>query len=77
MAVDSGRDVLELEGTIVRVGRGDMYEIDVVAGALRRTVLAKRSGRLNMHHIKLVAGDRVRVEVGCYDLSRGRIVYRL
>lgn len=63
MAVDSGRDVLELDGTIVRASRGDLYEIDVVAGSLRRTVMAKRSGRLNQHHIKLVAGDRVRVEV--------------
>jgi translation initiation factor IF-1 len=70
-------DVLVLEGEVVRLSRGDLYEVDCTAGSLRRTVLARRAGRLAMHHIKIISGDRVRVEVSAYDLSRGRITYRL
>ena len=70
-------DTIECEGEVVRVHRGDTYEVQVVIGALRRTVLAKRSGRLNQARIKLVAGDRVKLELGAYDLGKGRIVYRV
>jgi translation initiation factor IF-1 len=71
------REVLELEGTVVHVGRGDVHTVECTAGTLRRTVLARRSGKLNQHHIKIVAGDRVRLEVSPYDMSRGRITFRL
>jgi translation initiation factor IF-1 len=70
-------DTLVLEGVVVHVGRGDVYEVDCQAGALRRKVLAKRAGRLARGYIRIVAGDHVRVEVSPYDLSRGRIVHRL
>ena len=43
--------------------RGDMYRVECAVGSLRRTVLARRCGRLNVHRIKIVARDRVRVEV--------------
>jgi translation initiation factor IF-1 len=74
---ESGRDVLVFEGVVVQVGRGDIHRVECSAGPLRRTILAKRSGRLNLHRIKIVEGDRVRVEVSPYDLGRGRITYRL
>ncbi len=71
------RDTLEMEGIVTRAERGDMYSIECELGALRRIVLARRAGRLVEAHIKIVPGDRVRVEVSPYDLSRGRITYRL
>lgn len=67
---------LVFEGTVVRAHRGDVYEVDCVAGSLRRTVLARRSGRLNQNRIRVLEGDVVTVEVSCYDLTRGRIVFR-
>jgi hypothetical protein len=45
--------------------------VEAILGALRRTVLARRSGHLNEHRIKIVEGDRVCVELSPYDLSRG------
>lgn len=71
------RDVLVLEGIVQRVERGDHFVVDCQAGSLRRTVLARRAGRLSLNRIQLIPGDRVQVEVSPYDLSRGRITYRL
>ncbi len=70
-------DVIEFEGTVLEASRGDTYRVECVAGALRRTVLARRSGRMNFNRVRVVAGDRVRVEVSPYDTTRGRIVRRL
>jgi translation initiation factor IF-1 len=69
-------EAITLVGTVVAESRGDLYEVEVQAGAARRRVLAKRSGRLVVHRIKIVAGDTVTVEVSPYDLTRGRITYR-
>jgi translation initiation factor IF-1 len=44
---------------------------------MRREVLARRSGRLNQHRIRVLVGDRVQVEVGAYDMGRGRMTRRL
>lgn len=41
-----------------------------------RKVLAHVSGRMRLHHVKILLGDRVRLQISPYDLSRGRIVYR-
>lgn len=70
-------DALELEGTVTTVHRADLYRITVEIGEGTREVIARRSGKLNTNRIKIVAGDRVRVEVSPYDVTRGRIVYRL
>jgi translation initiation factor IF-1 len=70
-------EFIEMEGTVTRTHRGDAYECACEIGALRRTVLCKRGGRLNQHHIRLTVGDRVRVEVSPYDTTRGRITRRL
>ena len=70
-------DALEFEADVLEVQRGGIYVLDAQAGALRRRVLARLSGRLDQHRIRVVAGDRVRVEVSPYDLTRGRITFRL
>ncbi len=69
-------DFIALEGTVVELARGDLYTVEVELGGVRRRVLAKRSGRLNTHHIKIVCGDVVTVEVSPFDVSRGRITFR-
>jgi translation initiation factor IF-1 len=70
-------DVLLVEGIVEHVGRGDLHTVRVQLGAWKRTVLAKRSGRLVKHKIKIVEGDVVRVEVNPFDVTRGRIVHRV
>ncbi len=70
-------DMLEVEGKITRCERGDVYRVEVDMGGTAREVICKRSGRLNQHHIRLTANDRVKVEVSPYDMTRGRIVFRL
>jgi translation initiation factor IF-1 len=69
-------DVITMTGVVVEQHRGDIYVVDCQLGALRRRVLAKRSGRLNVHKIRVIPGDIVEVEVSPYSLDRGRIVYR-
>ncbi len=69
-------DVLTMIGTVVEVRRGGVFVVECAAGAFRRTVLARISGRMHMHRVRVVAGDDVTVEVSVYDTTRGRIVYR-
>jgi translation initiation factor IF-1 len=77
VAQPSDRDFLVFEGTVVKCSRGGFYTVACVSGALQHSVLAKRGGRLSVHHIRLTEGDRVRVEVSPYDTTRGRITRRL
>lgn len=69
-------DAIEMTGVVVAEHRGDLFEVDAVLGAMRRTVLAKRAGRLVAHHIRVLVGDEVTVEVSPYDTTRGRITFR-
>jgi translation initiation factor IF-1 len=73
----SERDFLVLEGVVTKCSRGGFYTVEFVSGAHRGTVLAKRSGRLNVHRIRITEGDRVRMEISPYDTGRGRITRRL
>jgi translation initiation factor IF-1 len=71
------RDFIECEGVVTHCHRGDKYDVAIVLGALRRNVIATRSGRLNQHRIRITVSDRVKLELSPYDLGRGRITYRL
>ena len=70
-------DMIETTGIVMKVDRGDLHHVTVKHGAHERTVLAKRNGRLHKHHIRIVAGDHVLLEVSPYDTTRGRITRRL
>jgi translation initiation factor IF-1 len=70
-------EVITLEGEVLRQHRGGFYVVACQLGAYRRDVLARPSGKMIQRHVRLTEGDRVRVEVGIYDPTRGRIVYRL
>ncbi|MBI4376125.1 MAG: translation initiation factor IF-1 [Elusimicrobia bacterium] len=66
-------DKIEVEGTIVEALPNAMFRVEIPPG---RNILAHISGKMRMHYIKILPGDKVRIELSPYDLSRGRIVFR-
>lgn len=69
----SKEDAIELEGTVVEPLPNAMFKVELENG---HQVLAHISGKMRMHYIKILPGDRVAVELSPYDLDRGRITYR-
>ena len=66
-------DAILLEGKTVEALKGGHFRIELDNG---HEVLGHLSGKMRKHHIRILPGDRVQVEVSAYDLSRGRITYR-
>jgi translation initiation factor IF-1 len=66
-------DAIVLEGTVVEPLPNAMFRVELENG---HKVLAHSSGKMRMHRIRILPGDKVQVEVTPYDLSRGRITYR-
>jgi translation initiation factor IF-1 len=66
-------DAIEVEGAVVETLPNAMFRVKLENGHM---VLAHISGKMRMHFIKILPGDKVTVELSPYDLSRGRIVYR-
>ncbi len=66
-------DKVEIEGTVVEALPGTQFRVKLDTG---HEVLAYLSGRMRKYYIRILLGDRVRVELSPYDLTRGRIVYR-
>ena len=66
-------DVIELEGTVIEALPNAMFQVDIGNG---HTILAHISGKLRMHFIRILPGDRVTVEMSPYDVTRGRITWR-
>jgi len=64
---------IEVEGVVTETLPNAMFRIELSNG---HKVLAHVSGKIRMHFIKILPGDRVLVELSPYDLSRGRIIYR-
>ncbi len=62
-----------VEGTVVAPVPNAMFRVELENG---HKVLAHISGKMRMHYIRILPGDRVQVELTPYDLSRGRITYR-
>ena len=67
-------DVIEFEGQIIDVLPGQSFKVELENGHI---VVCYTSGRLRKNRIRLVLGDRVRVEMTPYDLTKGRVTYRL
>ena len=67
------KDAIEVEGTVIEPLPNAMFRVELENG---HKVLAHISGKMRMHFIKILPGDKVTVELSPYDLSRGRIVYR-
>ncbi|MDD6155173.1 MAG: translation initiation factor IF-1 [Eubacteriales bacterium] len=67
------KDVIEVEGTVVDAQPNAMFKVKLDNGF---EVLAHVSGKIRMNYIRILRGDRVKVELSPYDLSRGRITWR-
>ena len=68
------KEAIEVEGTVVEALPNAMFRVELPN---RHEVLAHISGKIRMHYIRVLPGDKVLIELSPYDLSRGRITYRL
>ena len=66
-------DVIEVEGTVVESLPNTNFKVELENG---HQILAHISGKLRMNYIKILPGDKVKVELSPYDLTRGRIIWR-
>lgn len=64
---------IEIDGTIVEALSNAMFKVELENG---HVIIAHISGKMRMHYIKILPGDKVKVEMSPYDLSKGRICYR-
>jgi translation initiation factor IF-1 len=64
---------IEVEGEVVEALPSTMFRVELDGG---QSVLATISGKMRKHYIRILPGDKVKVELSPYDLSRGRITYR-
>ena len=69
----SKEDVIEVEGTVVESLPNTQFKVELENG---HKVLAHISGKLRMNYIKILPGDKVRLELSPYDLTKGRITWR-
>jgi len=69
----SKEDVIEVQGTVLETLPNAMFRVEMENG---HKILAHISGKMRMHFIKILPGDKVTVELSPYDLTRGRITYR-
>ncbi|NLB56766.1 MAG: translation initiation factor IF-1 [Lentisphaerae bacterium] len=69
----SKQDVIEVEGAVLEPLPNAMFRVELANG---HKILAHVSGKIRMHFIRILPGDRVTVELSPYDLTRGRITYR-
>ena len=66
-------DVIEIEGVVVETLPNAMFKVELENGHI---VLAHVSGKIRMHYIRILPGDKVTVQLTPYDLTRARIVFR-
>jgi translation initiation factor IF-1 len=69
----SKEDAIEVVGTVLETLPNAMFRVELENG---HKVLAHISGKMRMHYIKILPGDKVKIELSPYDLARGRIIFR-
>ncbi|MDV2989831.1 translation initiation factor IF-1 [Dehalogenimonas sp. THU2] len=67
------KDAIEVEGTVLEALPNTTFRVELANG---HEVLAHISGKMRVHYIRILPGDRVLVELSPYDLTRGRVTYR-
>jgi translation initiation factor IF-1 len=70
------RDAIEVEGTVIESLPNAVFRVEIDAPDGKHLVLAHLSGKVKMNFVRIVPGDRVRVELSPYDLTKGRITWR-
>jgi translation initiation factor IF-1 len=68
-------NILELTGLVKEILPGNMFRVQVEQ--MPNLLLCYMGGKLKQHKIRIIEGDSVRIEVSAYDLSKGRVTYRL
>ena len=69
----SKSDVIEIEGKVIEKLPNAMFQVELENG---HQILAHISGKLRMNYIRILPGDKVKIELSSYDLSKGRIIWR-
>ena len=69
----ASEDAIKIEGTVVELLPNTMFRVELPNG---HRILAHISGKMRLHFIRLLPGDKVTVEMSPYDLSKGRITFR-
>lgn len=74
--------VLELAGTVVEALPNTLFRVEIEAGTIpeiqeNKLILCHLSGKMRMHFVRILPGDKVKIEITPYDLERGRITARL
>ena len=67
-------EAISVEGTVIETLPNAMFRVELDNG---HKILAHISGKMRMHYIKILPGDKVKLEISPYDLTRGRIIYRV
>jgi len=70
------QDAIRIDGVVTDALPNAMFKVQIDLGGKKHEVLAHVSGKIRMHFIRILPGDRVTVEISPYDLARGRIVTR-
>jgi len=68
------KEVIQIEGEVSEALPAGLFRVKLDTGV---EILAHLSGKMRLNHIKILVGDRVKVEMTPYDLTKGRIVYRM
>ena len=68
------QDVIETEGVVGEVLRNAMFKVKLTNGFI---ITAYLSGKLHLNNIRILAGDQVKIEMSLYDLTKGRIIWRM
>lgn len=69
----SDKQVIELDGIVAEALPNATFRVTIEGG---HVILAHISGKMRMHYIKILPGDKVKVEMSPYDIEKGRVVYR-
>lgn len=75
-------EIIEVEGIVREALPNTLFRVEIPAGAIAgieepRVILCHLSGKMRLHYIRILPGDKVRLEITPYDLNKGRITYRI
>ena len=76
MAVDT-KKVYEFEGVVKKCLPDTKFVVEIEVNGSKREVLGYLSGKMRMHYIRILEGDKVKIEMTPYDKTQGRIIYRM
>lgn len=77
MSRKNNPDIIEMEGVVKKLLPGTMFDVELKQGDATTMLLCSLAGKLKQHFIKLTVGDKVLIEISKYDMTKGRITYRL